>query len=63
MAFFFFLLVLGLRGYSLNELILKQRLKPGQVYTHKNWQIMTMVTSHSISKDVNNVQYAGAGLK
>lgn len=55
-----FLLVLGLRGYSLNELILKRRLGPGQVYTHKNWQIMAMVTSHSINTDVNNVQYAAA---
>lgn len=58
-----FLLVLGLRGYTLNELILKRRLGPGQVYTHKNWQIMAMVTSHSISRDVNNIQYAVAGLK
>ena len=32
---------------------------PGQVYTHKNWQIMATVTRHSISEgDVNNVQYA-----
>lgn len=58
-----FLLVLSLRGYSLNELILRQRLRPGQVYTHKNWQIMAMLTSHSISGDVNNVQYAAARLK
>lgn len=58
-----FLLVLGLRGYSPNELILKRRLRPRQVYTHKNWQIMAMVTGHSISRDVNNVQYSAAGLK
>lgn len=58
-----FLLVFGLRGYSLNELILRQRLRAGQVYTHKNWQIMPVVTSHSISRDVNNVQYAAARLK
>lgn len=58
-----FLLVLCLGGYSPNELILKRRLGPGQVYTHKNWQIMAMVTSHSISGDVNNVQYAAARVK
>lgn len=55
-----FLLVLCLGGYSLNELILRQRLGPRKVYTHKNWQIMAMVTRHSISRDVNNVQYAAA---
>ncbi len=58
-----FLLVLGLRRYSLNELILKRGLRPGRVYTHKNWQIMATVTSHSISRDVNNVQYAAATFK
>lgn len=47
----------------LNELILKLRLKPEQVYTHKNWQIMAMVTSHSISRNVNNAPYAAARLK
>lgn len=47
-----FLLVFGLKRFSLNELILKRGLSPRRIYTHKNWQIMATVTSHSISEGV-----------